>query len=126
MEQAQVLVVDDDDDIRTFVALKLELHGYGVTEAENGRTAIEVIERESPAVTLLDMRMPGMSGLEVLNHPADGGDGTPTSVVVMSARADTATVEAALAAGAIGYVVKPFDLDEVVASVQAAHRRPVV
>ena len=125
MEQQQVLVVDDDADIRAFVALELEHHGYGVIEAENGRTAIEVIERESPAVTLLDMRMPGMSGLDVLNHLADGDAVTPTSVVVMSARADTATVEAALTAGAIGYVIKPFDLDEVVASVKAAHRRPV-
>lgn len=125
MEQAQVLIVDDDPDIRAFVALKLELHGYDVIEAENGRVAVETIERDSPAVTLLDMRMPGMSGLEVLHHLAAADDAIPTSVVVMSARADTATVEAALAAGAIGYVIKPFDLDEVVASVEAAHRRTV-
>lgn len=125
MEQAQVLIVDDDPDIRAFVALKLERHGYDVIEAENGRIAVETIERDSPAVTLLDMRMPGMSGLEVLHHLAAGDDAIPTSVVVMSARADTATVEAALAAGAIGYVIKPFDLDEVVASVEAAHRRMV-
>jgi two-component system KDP operon response regulator KdpE len=64
MGQEHVLVVDDDADIRAFVALELGLHGYRVVDADSGQAAIDIIDRESSAVTLLDIRMPGLSGLD--------------------------------------------------------------
>lgn len=69
----KILIVDDDSDWRKFVRICLDDLGYHTIEASGGREALESIARESPSVVLLDMRMPGMSGQEVLDQlPEDG------------------------------------------------------
>ena len=85
-----VLLVDDDPAIRRAVAAGLELEGFSVVPASGGRAALEAATRVSPAVILLDLNMPDLDGLEVLERLRAAGDQVP--VCVLSAR-DDATVE---------------------------------
>jgi DNA-binding response OmpR family regulator len=105
----KVLVVDDEVFIRELVEEYLALHGYQVFTAAGGREAIEKFEAESPEVILLDIRMPGMSGIEALRKIKDTGRNV--FVVMLSAFGDFETVQEALRAGANCYMEKPFALE---------------
>jgi DNA-binding response OmpR family regulator len=116
-----VLLVDDDPAIRRAVAVGLELEGFSVVPASGGRAALEAATRVSPAVILLDLNMPDLDGLEVLERLRAAGDQVP--VCVLSARDEVDDRVAGLQAGADDYVVKPFALEEVVARLHALLRR---
>jgi DNA-binding response OmpR family regulator len=116
-----VLLVDDDPAIRRAVAAGLELEGFSVVPASGGRAALEAAARVQPAVILLDLSMPDLDGLEVLQRLRAGGDQVP--VCVLSARDEVDDRVAGLQAGADDYVVKPFALEEVVARLHALLRR---
>jgi DNA-binding response OmpR family regulator len=116
-----VLLVDDDPAIRRAVSVGLELEGFTVVPASGGRAALEAAARVHPAVVLLDLSMPDLDGLEVLQRLRAGGDQVP--VCVLSARDEVDDRVAGLQAGADDYVVKPFALEEVVARLHALLRR---
>jgi DNA-binding response OmpR family regulator len=116
-----VLLVDDDPAIRRAVSAGLELEGFTVVAASGGRAALEAAARVAPAVVLLDLSMPDLDGLEVLERLRAGGDQVP--VCVLSARDEVDDRVAGLQAGADDYVVKPFALEEVVARLHALLRR---
>jgi DNA-binding response OmpR family regulator len=116
-----VLLVDDDPAIRRAVSAGLELEGFTVVAASGGRAALEAAARVAPAVVLLDLSMPDLDGLEVLERLRAGGDHVP--VCVLSARDEVDDRVAGLQAGADDYVVKPFALEEVVARLHALLRR---
>ena len=116
-----VLLVDDDPAIRRAVSAGLELEGFTVVAASGGRAALEAAARMAPAVILLDLSMPDLDGLEVLERLRAGGDQVP--VCVLSARDEVDDRVAGLQAGADDYVVKPFALEEVVARLHALLRR---
>ncbi|WP_027007355.1 response regulator transcription factor [Conexibacter woesei] len=116
-----VLLVDDDPAIRRAVAAGLELEGFSVVPASGGRAALEAATRVSPAVILLDLNMPDLDGLAVLERLRAAGDQVP--VCVLSARDEVDDRVAGLQAGADDYVVKPFALEEVVARLHALLRR---
>lgn len=116
-----VLLVDDDPAIRRAVSAGLELEGFTVVAASGGRAALEAAARIAPAVVLLDLSMPDLDGLEVLERLRAGGDQVP--VCVLSARDEVDDRVAGLQAGADDYVVKPFALEEVVARLHALLRR---
>jgi DNA-binding response OmpR family regulator len=116
-----VLLVDDDPAIRRAVSAGLELEGFTVVAASGGRAALEAAARIAPAVILLDLSMPDLDGLEVLERLRAGGDQVP--VCVLSARDEVDDRVAGLQAGADDYVVKPFALEEVVARLHALLRR---
>ncbi|HEY6762885.1 MAG TPA: response regulator transcription factor [Baekduia sp.] len=116
-----VLLVDDDPAIRRAVAAGLELEGFEVVSASGGRAALEAAARVTPAVILLDLSMPDLDGLEVLERLRAAGDQVP--VCVLSARDEVDDRVAGLQAGADDYVVKPFALEEVVARLHALLRR---
>jgi DNA-binding response OmpR family regulator len=116
-----VLLVDDDPAIRRAVAAGLELEGFDVVAASGGRAALEAAARVNPAVILLDLSMPDLDGLQVLERLRAGGDQVP--VCVLSARDEVDDRVAGLQAGADDYVVKPFALEEVVARLHALLRR---
>ena len=116
-----VLLVDDDPAIRRAVTAGLELEGFTVVAASGGRAALEAAARIAPAVVLLDLSMPDLDGLEVLERLRAGGDQVP--VCVLSARDEVDDRVAGLQAGADDYVVKPFALEEVVARLHALLRR---
>jgi two-component system, chemotaxis family, chemotaxis protein CheY len=110
----QVLVVDDDEAIREWVAIILADEGYTVETAGDGDEALDRVEAKSPALILLDIRMPRMNGLEFAAAYREL-PGPHAPIVVMTAGRDAQ--QRAREVGADGYLAKPFDLDDVVAAV---------
>jgi two-component system, OmpR family, KDP operon response regulator KdpE len=116
----RVLVVDDELPIRRALTANLKARGYEVDAAETGEQALDLAARHHPDVVLLDLGLPGIDGLEVI----DGLRGwTNVPIVVLSARGAERDKVAALDAGADDYVAKPFGMDELLARLRAAVRR---
>ena len=119
----RVLVVDDEAPIRRTMRANLAARGYDVDLAETGEQALQLAARHHPDVVLLDLGLPGMDGLEVI----DGLRGwTQVPIVVLSARGSERDKVAALDAGADDYISKPFGMDELLARLRAAVRRAAV
>ena len=116
----RVLVVDDDRPLARALAINLKAHGYDVTVAHDGRTALTEVARAHPAVVVLDLGLPDIDGIEVLAG-IRGWSATP--VIVLSARSTSAEKVEALDAGADDYVTKPFGMEELLARIRAAVRR---
>jgi DNA-binding response OmpR family regulator len=116
-----VLVVDDDEDIRTALERALRLEGFAVRVAEGGRRALELVEQDRPGVMVLDVVMPDLSGISVVARMRARGDDTP--ICILSARDEVEDRVAGLEAGADDYVVKPFDIGELAARLRALLRR---
>ena len=116
-----VLVVDDDPSIREALDRALRLEGFGVSVRADGEAALSVVEEDQPDVVVLDVMMPGLSGVEVVRRLRAGGYELP--VCVLSARDELADRVAGLRAGADDYLVKPFELEELVARLHALLRR---
>jgi DNA-binding response OmpR family regulator len=116
-----VLLVDDDAAIRRTLRVGLELEGFDIVCASGGRAALEAVKAVEPAAMLLDLTMPDLDGLAVLERLRAAGDDLP--VCVVSARDQVADRVRGLEAGADDYVVKPFALEEVSARLHALLRR---
>jgi DNA-binding response OmpR family regulator len=116
-----VLVVDDDDSIRSALERALALEGFAVQVAGGGRRALELVDEQRPGVIVLDVVMPDLSGVSVVSHLRQRGIDTP--ICILSARDEVSDRVAGLEAGADDYVVKPFDLEELVARLRALLRR---
>lgn len=110
----RVLLVDDDEKILRIFRFKLKAPGYEVITATNGQDAITLVESEKPDIVVMDVIMPGMSGLEALQALRTFSD---LPVIIISARADNA--DKALSLGANSFVYKPFNPDELVKRIQA-------
>jgi len=117
-EQERVLVVDDEETVRDLLQRVMKEAGYDVVTAANGRDALDKLSQLNAGVVLLDMRMPGMSGMEVLQEITTNWP--ETCVVMVTAVADTQTAIDAMKLGAYDYIIKPFNRDEVVQKVQEA------
>ncbi|MFZ5814233.1 MAG: response regulator [Bacillota bacterium] len=115
-----ILVADDDLDIARLVSFQLKYHGFDVTLAHDGASALERAQTSRPDLILLDWMMPGMDGLECLTHlKADPRlQGIP--VIMMTARAQQSDMEEGIAAGARAYLVKPFQLENLIRTVREA------
>jgi CheY-like chemotaxis protein len=109
-----VLVVDDDPDILQTLALCLSTEGYRVVMASNGREALHVLDREQPAVILLDLMMPVMDGWQFV-HELDSRGRRNVPLLILSA--DRAVQGHAQKLKANGHLAKPFDLDELLRKV---------
>ena len=116
----RVLVADDDPQILKALRIILGAHGYDVSLARNGREAIDVAAHDRPDVIVLDLGMPGVGGVEVIEAVRGW---TTTPILVVSGRSDTAGKVDALDAGADDYVTKPFGMEELLARIRAATRR---
>lgn len=120
-ENRSVLIVDDEPMIRDNLERLLKPIGYDTVVAASGDEALEIVATREFSIALLDIRMPGASGLEVLahlhiNHP-------DTAVIMVTAVADVTTAVDAMKAGAYDYIAKPFNIDDVVLRVQKALER---
>ena len=115
----KVLIVDDEPHIRRLIRAALERADYAIVEAGNARAAIERLREERPDVTLLDLGLPDRDGLELVPLFKQQSE---TTLIVVSAREATEEKVAALDLGAVDYVTKPFDTDELLARVRAALR----
>ncbi|HZS31335.1 MAG TPA: response regulator [Gaiellaceae bacterium] len=105
----RVLLVDDENAIRTICRVNLEGDGLAVAEATNGREALERVRERQPEIVLLDVMMPDVDGWEVAEKLAADPATRDIPVVFLSARAAREDRERAQALGAVGYIVKPFD-----------------
>ncbi|MBW3667640.1 MAG: response regulator [Actinobacteria bacterium] len=116
----RVLVVDDNPVARHVAALSLELAGMEVEQAADGAAALDRLADDSPDAVVLDIMMPGVSGHEVLAQRRARNLAPAAAVVMLTCKTDDVDVSRAFAAGADGYVTKPFDPDELVRAVRAA------
>jgi two-component system KDP operon response regulator KdpE len=117
---ARVLVVDDEPQIRRALGINLRARGYDVDLAESGEQGLDLAARHHPDVVVLDLGLPGMDGVEVIQG-LRGWSRVP--VIVLSVRDAEAAKVAALDAGADDFVTKPFGMDELLARLRAALRR---
>ena len=115
-----VLIVDDERQIRRALSLNFGARGYQVHEAATGESALSEVARVRPDIVLLDLGLPGMSGLTVIEALRGWTD---VPIIVITARDEERTKVLALDAGADDYVTKPFGMAELVARVRAALRR---
>ena len=114
VETAHVLVVDDDEGIRGIIQMTLELEGYSVATAANGKEALDRINERRPALILLDLMMPIMTGWEVLGQLRTSGLGIPVVFMTAGFRAHSEAERH----HADGHLAKPFDIDELLRIVE--------
>ncbi|NOY81109.1 MAG: response regulator transcription factor [Kiritimatiellaeota bacterium] len=120
---ARVLVIEDEPDMARVLSYNLERHGCKVWTAGTGRAARDRLGSDVPDLVLLDLRLPDVSGLELLEELKSGPSPLAAPVIVVSALGDEETVVAALNSGADDYVTKPFRTRELLARVDRALAR---
>ena len=117
----QVLVVDDEPNIRELVQVALKFHGCSVTTAASGREALRQAEATRPDLIVLDVVMPDMDGFDVCRRLRAAGNEVP--VIFLTARDTSSDTVTGLAIGGDDYVTKPFSVEALVARVRAVLRR---
>jgi DNA-binding response OmpR family regulator len=118
-----VLVVDDDPDVCDLVTYKLEQSGFDVRRASDGDGALREVAKQIPDLVLLDIMMPGISGLEVLQRWRGSAATAAMPVIMLTAKAQENDVERGFELGADDYVVKPFSPRELARRVTAVMSR---
>jgi two-component system KDP operon response regulator KdpE len=119
-EKPLVLIVDDEPQIRRLLTVTLEANAYRVLSAASGQEGVVLAAQHRPALVILDLGLPDMSGQEVLRRLREWNS---TPVIVLSVQDDEKGKVAALDAGADDYVTKPFNTDELLARLRVALRR---
>jgi len=122
MSEHTVLVVDDHPDNRELLMRRLEREGFRVLEAESGREALARLKGGPVSLILLDVMMPGMSGLEVLSSVREAWSAAELPVIMVTARSESDDVVEALGLGANDYITKPIDFPVALARIQAQLR----
>lgn len=117
----RVLVVEDDPALRRGLVDNLQAEGYEVASAADGEAALTAIREQRPALLLLDLMLPKLSGYEICKKLRDAGDSIP--ILMLTARGEEADRVLGLDLGADDYVTKPFSLRELLARVRALLRR---
>ena len=107
----QILIVDDEEGIRTSLRGILEDEGHSVLEAESGERGLEILEAEAPDLLFLDIWLPGMDGLAVLDRVREDHPGLP--VVMISGHGNIETAVSAIKKGAYDFIEKPLSLEKV-------------
>jgi diguanylate cyclase (GGDEF)-like protein len=118
-----ILIVDDDPDIVALVALNLEAEGYECHRAERGDDALDLALQLRPDLVVLDLMLPGVDGVEVCRQLRKDPRTAGAGIIMLTARSLREDRLAGLDAGADDYIDKPFDVDELIARVQASLRR---
>lgn len=121
MTNARILIADDDRLVLVTLAKGLREAGYTVIEASDGEEAVKLCNEHQPELAILDIRMPpGMDGIETARCLQDR---TATPFLILSAYGDSELVEKATDYGALGYLVKPIDVEKIVPTIEAALKR---
>ena len=113
-----ILIVDDDKDMKLILSDILEIEGYRVSIAGDGNSAIKVITNNSPELILLDVRLPGMSGLQLLDKIKEINK--KTIVIMLTGYGDIKEAVIAIKLGAFDYITKPFTQEELVSNIKNA------
>jgi two-component system, NtrC family, nitrogen regulation response regulator NtrX len=118
MPKSRVLVIDDEVAIRDSLRMTLEYEGYEFVGAATGQEGLALVERETPDLVVLDVKMPGMDGLEVLDRLRSKGETVP--VLVISGHGTISTAVEAVKKGAFDFIEKPFSSEKVLVSLRNA------
>jgi two-component system KDP operon response regulator KdpE len=118
----KILIADDDPQILRALKVTLRARGYEIVTADDGAEALELAAAQHPDLVMLDLGMPGLDGVEVIQGLRGW---TQVPILVVSGRTDAADKVDALDAGADDYVTKPFAIDEILARIRALTRRVV-
>lgn len=118
----KILIVEDDTGISDFVNAELKHEGYTTYTAFDGRSALEVFKKEKPDLILLDIMLPQLSGLEVLRRIRKTSN---IPAIILTARGETYDKVNGLNAGADDYIAKPFEIEELLARMNAVLRRSI-
>lgn len=110
MDDKKVLIVDDQNGIRVLLMEVFSSEGYQTFQASNGKMALEIVRSESPDLVLLDMKIPGMDGLEILKRVKEIN--RDIKVIMMTAYGELDMIKEATELGALMHFTKPFDIDE--------------
>lgn len=121
MENNKVLILDDESSIRQFMKINLEYQGYQTCEAATGEEAIKVFEEENPAVAILDVMLPGISGYEVCQSIREKSP--KVGIIMVSAKSQDIDKILGLERGADDYIIKPFNPQELILRVRSLMRR---
>jgi PAS domain S-box-containing protein len=121
---APILIIDDDAAARELIATQLQREGFETREAASGEAALRLIAAEAIGLVILDMRMPGLSGTDVILALREQPDTATLPIMVLTGKGDEYSLAASLGVGADDYLTKPIRLDELVARVRA-HLRGV-
>jgi DNA-binding response OmpR family regulator len=121
-ERPLVLVADDEEDILVLVSFRLDRAGCEVVTATNGKEALDLILDRRPDIAVLDVRMPKLTGIEVVRHVRASAAVSDTPVILLSAGVQEESISQGLEAGANEYMKKPFSPDELAARVEALVR----
>lgn len=106
---AKILVVDDDQDVRLLMGVRLRKSGYDVVTAEDGEEAVRIVRQAKPDLILLDLGLPKMDGYEVCRTLKSGPETCGIPIIILSAKSQQTDREQASAAGAESYMAKPFN-----------------
>jgi DNA-binding response OmpR family regulator len=123
-EHIRILVADDDRDIRDLVTFKLGQAGYTIQAVSGGTEALAAIEADPPDLAVLDMMMPGLSGIDVLRKVRETARTRGVRIILLTARSRDADVDAGFATGADDYIIKPFSPRELLHRVNTVLARP--
>ncbi|HEB52412.1 MAG TPA: response regulator transcription factor [bacterium] len=121
MTDTQILIIEDEPDLRSGLQHNLELEGYKVAVAADGKEGLRKAREGQASLVLLDLMLPEMPGLDVLKHLRDTGHETP--VIIISAKGQDRDKVQGLELGADDYLTKPFGLSELLARIRAVLRR---
>ena len=116
---ARIVVADDDVDIRELVEFKLSTMGHDIVAVGDGAAALEACRAQKPDLAVLDVMMPGVSGLDAIRMIRADADLLDLPVILLTARAQEADVETGFDSGADDYITKPFSPRELAARVEA-------
>lgn len=120
MEKKKVLIVDDQNGIRVLLTEVFNSEGYKTYQASNGMLALEIVKKDKPDLVLLDMKIPGMDGLEILKRIKKIDP--DVKVIMMTAYGELDMIKEATESGALMHFTKPFDIDELRTAVHAELR----
>lgn len=112
----KILVVDDELLVLATTSMGLQQEGYEVTQAYSGASALQICQQEKPDMVLLDIRMPALSGIEVAKVLHE----LSIPFIFLSAYSDEETIKSATAVGALGYLVKPLEISNIVPVIEVA------
>jgi len=119
VKKPKVLIVDDEAGIRTILSALLTRNGYDALVAESGQTALDMFDQTAPTVVLLDVKMPGIDGMQVMERLVHK-TGNDSKVIMMTAHGEIRSAVEAMKTGAFDYLEKPFDNDELLALIGRA------
>ena len=116
IRKKKILVVDDTDAIRKFLKLTLESNDFEVVEGRDGQGGIDAHKLEKPDVIILDLGLPDMDGIEVLESIRNKDSKIP--VIILTVRSDRSYIEEAQEKGANAYITKPFQVNDIIETIE--------